>query len=147
MYLPRYLLIVRPVLQRKINSSLRLRASQQLQSHALICIDVNVYGYIRRVRNSGLCALPQLGSGMSKTQLGFLFISQWLLAIALLVEKTLIQLSGDVKIPTGSCRERRHDPARYGPGGTSQPLLRLSEGRQESVGLYPFCPWIASDRC
>lgn len=62
-------------LTKEINSSLRLGASQLLQSHALICIDVNLYIYIQGVRNRVLCALLQLGLGMSKTQLGILFSS------------------------------------------------------------------------
>lgn len=61
----------RACLTKKINSFLRLRASQGLQSHALICTDVNMYRHIQGVRNSGLCALPQLGSGLVKHSWGF----------------------------------------------------------------------------
>jgi hypothetical protein len=62
-------------LTRKINLSVRLWASQLLQSHALIGIDVNMYIYIQGLRNRVLCALLQLGSGTSETQLGVLFNS------------------------------------------------------------------------
>lgn len=62
-------------LTKKMNSSLRFRASQLLQSHALICIDVNIYIYIQGLRNKVPCELLQLGSGLVKTQLGILFNS------------------------------------------------------------------------
>lgn len=39
-----------------------------------------------------------------------------------------------------------HSLAYCGPEGMSQPLRRLSEGREESVEVVPLCPWIASGR-
>lgn len=51
-------------LTKKINSSLEFRASQLLQSHALICIDVNMHTYIQGLRNRVPCAGLHLGPGL-----------------------------------------------------------------------------------